>query len=107
MVRRWLVWFDLDGFVETFSKHNLRLLCRLMKNIVGQKLTFVKQADVLFGICSPFKPVGCQACRDTFVRISPSSLQVRRGHFNFGLTFYHFHLTPFPFPRKISPQIEH
>ena len=54
MVVSGLMWnwrrFRLDRFVNVFCDDNFRLFCLFVKNIVGQKLAFVKQGNVLFGI---------------------------------------------------------
>ena len=54
MIGSGFVWngrrFRLEGFVEIFCQNHLGLLCLLMKNIVGQRLVFVKQGNVLLGI---------------------------------------------------------
>ena len=56
MIGSGLVWngcrFDFDGFVEIFSKDNLGLFCLFVKNMVGQRLAFVKQGDGMVDVCT-------------------------------------------------------
>ena len=50
-----MIWYGFerncfDDCIEVFCNYNLGLFCLFMKYSGGQRFTFVKQSDVLFGI---------------------------------------------------------